>query len=246
MPRTLIVIPCYNEERRLAVEAFARFAAEHPEIGLLFVNDGSTDATLRVLESLRDRCPERIEVLDLQPNRGKAEAVRQGFLQAMQNPEVELVGFWDADLATPLYVIPQFVSIFDDRPQVDIVTGARIQMLGRRIRRSLARHYLGRVFATVVSLLMRERVYDTQCGAKIFRVTPLLRDILAEPFLSRWIFDVEILFRYLRRRKAPPPAADTIYEFPLPEWRDVGGSKVRPHHFFVAFGDLIRIYRANK
>lgn len=240
-----IIIPCYNEERRLPVEAFVRFTNEHPDYSFLFVNDGSKDGTLEVLRGLEEKLPDSAVVLDLEENQGKAEAVRRGVLQAIESG-AKIVGFWDADLATPLDVLPDFVQVFEDRREVEIVTGARVQMLGRKIQRSLLRHYLGRIFATVVSFLYGVRVYDTQCGAKLFRVTPTMKDIFEGSFTSRWIFDVELLVRHLHSKQGPPDPIDTVYEFPLPSWHDVGGSKVRPTDFLTAFGDLIAIYRENR
>ncbi len=87
-------------------------------------------------------------------------------------------------------------------------------------------------------------IYDTQCGAKIFRVSPELASILKGRFLSRWVFDVEILARYIAFYQGSVSyLRDSIYEFPLPRWSDVDGSKVRPGDFFKAAIDLFRIYR---
>jgi hypothetical protein len=106
------------------------------------------------------------------------------------------------------------------------------------------RHCLGRTFASVASLLLNLPIYDTQCGAKLFRNTPELRRILVPPFCSRWIFDVELLARLVagRRRDADVPARDVIYEMPLSRWKDIGGSKLRPNDFVRAFFDLAVIY----
>ncbi|MGC2162825.1 MAG: hypothetical protein WA634_13000, partial [Silvibacterium sp.] len=95
-----------------------------------------------------------------------------------------------------------------------------------------------------VSLLLRIPVYDTQCGAKLFRITPELSQVLAGPFHSRWIFDVELLARFLALHKNNVPQMEKqIYEYPLPVWTDVAGSKVSPLDFFHAFGELAVIYR---
>jgi len=233
--RAIIVVPCYNEERRLPVAEFEIF----PGAEFLFVNDGSRDGTLRLLESIRDSDPSRFSVLNLEKNSGKAEAVRRGILAAMER-KPDLVGFWDADLATPLNEIPLFVEIFEARPEIEMVFAARVRLLGRNISRRAQRHYIGRVGATLISQTLGLAVYDTQCGAKLFRVSDAMREIFAKPFLSRWIFDVEVIARFVEQR-GRDAAARAIYELPIREWHDVQGSKVRGTDFARALRDLWRI-----
>jgi hypothetical protein len=155
---------------------------------------------------------------------------------------VEYAGFWDADLATPLDAIRQFVDVLDSRPDTDMVFGSRVKLLGRKVERRILRHYLGRVFATVVSIVLRLPIYDTQCGAKLFRAKPVTRSLFDEPLQSRWVFDVELIARYIVAIGSPATAANRIYEYPLHVWEDVGGSKVKPFDFIVAFRDVARIY----
>ena len=237
-----IVVPCYNEARRLNLDAFRRFATDHPEIDFIFVNDGSKDETLPLLQTFCRRVPDRFSVIDLEVNRGKAEAVRQGILAALRtNPAV--VGFWDADLATPLVAIPDLVRELESRASAEIVIGARVRLMGRTIHRRAVRHYTGRLFATTVSLVLGIAVYDTQCGAKVFRTTPRTGELFGAPFLSRWIFDVELIARWLGGLDpSQRAAADTLLvEYPLMEWQDVRGSKLTPVDFFVAALELARI-----
>lgn len=238
----ILIIPCYNEALRLPVDALAAWTLPGYETRFLLVNDGSRDNTWQVLEALRDRAPERIEILDVQPNRGKAEAVRRGMARAfMTSPAY--VGFWDADLATPLSEVSRFLAILDNRPEIDMVFGSRVKLLGRLIERKAYRHYYGRALATAISLVLDIGVYDTQCGAKLFRAGPGLEEVFRTPFLSHWLFDVEIVARYrdvLRAEKRR--VSDTIYEVPLREWRDVGQSKVRLRDALLAYIDLARIY----
>jgi dolichyl-phosphate beta-glucosyltransferase len=238
-----LVVPCYNEGSRLQSAQFLDFLRQTAGVRILFVNDGSRDDTITVLRSMRDACEDRIQVLDIKHNAGKAEAVRTGMLTAMQQSDVTYVGFWDADLATPLDALPEFIALLAGNEQLQMVFGSRIRLLGRQVQRRAIRHYLGRIFATVASTVLRLPIYDTQCGAKIFRVTPELAESLSAVFLSRWVFDVEILARYIALRQGDSSYLhDSIYEFPLTRWNDIAGSKVHPADFFKAFVDILRIY----
>ncbi|HKU42530.1 MAG TPA: glycosyltransferase [Polyangiales bacterium] len=240
---TIIVVPCYNEAERLSVDSFREFAAAEPGIRFLFVNDGSTDDTSVVLESLAAAEPEKFEHLDQAMNQGKAEAVRTGMLHALrQRPRY--AGYWDADLATPLDEIPRFIAVLDEHPRRDICFGSRVRLLGRAIERNPVRHYLGRLFATVASLVLDLAVYDTQCGAKLFRATSTAEALFAEPFSVNWTFDVELIARLQaeRLRSGQSSAADCIYELPLNVWHDVAGSKVHASDFFKALFEMQRIY----
>lgn len=244
MPRTIMVVPCFNEERRFSSEAFRSFARQWEDGAFLLIDDGSSDNTLDVLHALQDSMPRWFRVLSLPRNAGKAEAVRRGIVEALRSAP-EYVGFWDADLATPLSVVPLFEAVFTDRPSTEIVMGARVKLLGRRIKRNVARHYLGRCFATAVTLVLGLDVYDSQCGAKMFRATEAIRSVFETPFLSRWIFDVEILARFIKIKRSMThrDIADYMYELPLPEWSDRAGSKVRAVDFVRALFDLWRIRR---
>ena len=135
-----------------------------------------------------------------------------------------------------------------DRPETDIVLGARVKLLGRDIRRRPLRHYFGRAFATVVALVLSVDVYDSQCGAKLFRATETVRELFSSPFLSRWIFDVEILARFMRLKQMEGSTRpeEFLYELPLPAWRDVGGSKLGAKDVIIALFDLARIYRSER
>ena len=238
----ILVIPCFNEAARLPVDALRAFEGGAARVEMLLVNDGSSDGTLRLLESLREENPSRFSVLNLEKNSGKAEAVRQGMLAAMaRNPD--FAGFWDADLATPLAELPDFLAVFASKAEIEMVFAARVRLLGRSISRNPSRHYFGRVGATLISSSLGLAVYDTQCGAKLFRVNDTTRAVFAERFLSRWIFDVEIIARFVKLR-GRDAAAKAIYELPIKVWHDVKGSKVKSTDFIRALRDLWKIHRA--
>jgi len=231
--RTHIVVPCYNEESRLPRQQFLDFVGDkaNADLHFTFVNDGSTDGTMGLINEMAKLRPEQIAGLDLRVNGGKAEAVRKGMLHVLGQSGLEredYVGFWDADLATPLETIPSFVRVMDTTPKVEMVFGARVALLGRDIRRKADRHYLGRIFATLASLVLDLSIYDTQCGAKLFRATDDLRTALSSPFSSSWIFDIELIARFIKQKRAGPGPAceEVIYEYPLETWHDVAGSKL--------------------
>lgn len=243
-PKTVIVVPCYNEANRLEPEHFVAFLSRHPQINLIMVNDGSVDATREVLESIRSEISESCTLLNLKQNSGKGEAVRRGILQALSSGAA-YVGYWDADLSTPLETIPDFCNLLNDTPHLLMVFGARVLLLGKIIERNALRHYCGRGFATFVSQVLKLKVYDTQCGAKLFRTRPEIKRLFQDPFISRWIFDVEIIARWIRlgQTEQLPPADQVIYEYPLPVWRHVPDSKISFSDGITVARDLYKIHR---
>ena len=233
--RPVVVVPCYDEERRLDTNAF-RALAGTGRVELLFVDDGSTDATGAILAALAARS-ERITVLSLPDNTGKAEAVRRGMLLAVRNG-AQTVGYLDADLATPPPELLRLVDAIEGQPELAAVLGSRVARLGSTIERQALRHYLGRLFATLASAALGVPVYDTQCGAKLFRVDESLAAALVQPFRSAWSFDVELLDRLLHDASPPVPVSRFL-EVPLEAWTDVGGSKLRPGPALGALATLV-------
>ncbi len=235
--RPVVVVPCFNEEHRIDERAFLDLV-ETREIRLLFVNDGSTDGTSDLLERLRGQA-EGIGVLELPRNMGKAEAVRRGLQLAIESG-ADIVGYFDADLATPGSELLRMVRILEERRDLVAVFGSRVARLGSRIQRSPVRHYRGRVFATFASIALGVPVYDTQCGAKVFRVNENLVAAVQFPFRSAWSFDV-ILCQRLFDGTSDMPGVPTssFLEMPLEEWNDVSGSKVSLHESFLALWDVL-------
>jgi glycosyltransferase involved in cell wall biosynthesis len=236
-----LVIPCYNEERRLDVAAVERFLRNTPAVSMCFVNDGSADKTGDVLAALAGRWPGQVQALNLAANAGKAEAVRRGVLHAHASGPFGYIGYWDADLATPLEEACAMIRFLHDRPNVLVVLGLRLARLGADVTRSAQRHYLGRLFATLASLVLQLPVYDTQCGAKLIR-RDVVPDLFGEPFSSRWVFDVEMLAR-LRTLVGRDRMLTDVVEFPLWTWHGIDGSKMRPSAMLRAPLELWAIAR---
>jgi dolichyl-phosphate beta-glucosyltransferase len=234
------VVPCFEEAARLDGAAFLALVDRSAPASLVFVDDGSRDGTSALLHELATRRPEQIEVVDLASNRGKAEAVRQGLLRVLAG-RADILAYVDADLATPPAELVRLAALAREG-HFDVEMGSRVQLLGREIKRNHARHYLGRVFATCASLSLRLPVYDTQCGAKLFLRTPALASALAEPFTSRWAFDVELLGRLVHTPAGIAPVdVARIREEPLQVWTDVRGSKLYPLAAVRGGLDLLRL-----
>jgi len=214
------------------------------------VNDGSTDGTGALLDAAAGGAAAAGEVaalstLHLPRNAGKAAAVRAGVQHALEKfPDADYVGFWDADLATPLEELSRFIAALD-AGKYEAVTGLRLSRLGSHVSRRPLRHYLGRAFATVVSLMLGIPVYDTQCGAKLFRAG-VARELFAEPFITRWFFDVELFARHtaLHGGGAGGRAATTerVREQPLETWHDIEGSRLKLRDFFLSPIALAKIF----
>jgi dolichyl-phosphate beta-glucosyltransferase len=234
-----IIIPFFNEAGRFPVDEFLAFLAKDPETCFCLVDDGSSDGTGKMLESLREKFPERILVMPFTENNGKAAAVRAGMNSALSRFDCGYYGYFDADLATRLEEAYRLRSRLEERPSLEFAFGSRVALLGVRIERKVYRHLIGRVIATFISRILHLMVYDTQCGAKLF-TRPLAVKVFEEPFLTRWLFDVEILARITgiagRNR-----IEEVAVEVPVESWIDKGGSKVSWSYGFRVFWDLLRI-----
>jgi len=234
-----IVIPCYNEALRFQ-ESEAHALLERKDVSVILVNDGSTDATAEMLEHFSGPHPDRVKVLHLMRNRGKAEAVRAGMELAIEQGAL-VTGYLDGDFATPASEMLRLVEIITGSDTTDVLLGSRWLHLGADIQRQTHRHYGGRIFATIASHVLNLKVYDTQCGAKLFRVGSALRAAMERDFVSPWAFDVELIGRL--RQQLPESA---FLEVPLNRWIDVEGSKIGLMDMLQATLSLISIRRALK
>ena len=241
--RTTLVMPCYNEAARLDFSRVEPFLEAREHVALLPVDDGSGDDTWSILEQW-GRDHEQVLPLRLEKNSGKAEAVRRGVMAALEDGP-DCVGYWDADLATPLEAVDDFLIVMQAQPELRMILGSRVALVGRKIDRSKLRHYVGRVFATAAARTLKLRIYDTQCGAKLLRNTKRVRSTFEDPFLSNWAFDVELIARLLLSSGGSSADADSqLWELPLRQWRDVAGSKVQPLDLPKSLLELRRIRSA--
>ncbi len=219
-----IIIPCYNEGDRIDSHTIQTFLALRNDFKIILVNDGSKDNTLERLQAIKKESPDKIEVVDLKVNGGKAEAVRQGVLSALENPSFEYIGFLDADFSTTLEEFETITKFIRTNSYFKAVIGSRLMRSGAQIKRKLSR----RVFSLVVRLLIRVvsrlSIKDTQCGAKIFH-REMAKIAFKEAFITDWLFDVEIFIRF-RKYFGKHATSKIIYEYPLMRWINPEGSKV--------------------
>lgn len=233
----LILVPCYNEEERLPVNEYLSFLSKSPTLSICFINDGSNDGTSVVLNNIKTNA-QNAHVLELNINVGKANAIREGMLKFSKG-NWDYIGFLDADLATPLEELENLIKHTKNSPQPYLVMGSRVKLLGSTsIKRKLRRHYIGRIFATIVSNMLKLPIYDTQCGAKLVK-HEMVSQIFEKPFISKWLFDVEMLFRL---KQQVSNLENKVIEVSLKKWEDKDGSKISAAYFLKAPFDLLKIY----
>lgn len=235
--KVCIIIPCYNEEKGISISEYSRFIDNTSDTFICFINDGSTDNTLKILNNLRDKFPTKIDIISLEKNVGKAEAVRTGMNFCNSNYQHELIGYLDADLATTLEEFNDLGPYINE--EIIFCFNSRIRKIGSTIERKQGRFLTGRVVATFISNILGVKVYDTQCGSKLF-TRELSMQLFQKEFISKWLFDVELFHRMLiifGREKA----LKKMKEIPLKLWVEKGDSKVKMTYFFKLWFDLYKI-----
>jgi len=215
-PELSVVIPAFNEAAVIeeTVEAVCRFVTEHGlKAEVIVVDDGSTDETATLAERVLARWPLASRVLRLNPNEGKASAVRRGMLEASG----DLLLMTDADLSTPLEELPKLLEAIQSGADVAIasraVPGARLDP-PQPFRRLL----VGKAYAFVRRLILLPHIADTQCGFKLF-TRRAAREAFSRQTTTSWAFDAEVL--YIAHR-----LGCRIVEVPV-VWRNRPESKVR-------------------
>lgn len=240
-----IVIPCYNEGDYFLHDNYVNFLKSKKDTLLCFVNDGSKDDTQDCIENLQDQFPNNVVVVNHKNNNGKAAAVKTGMNFCANKLDYDYIAYLDADLAVSLDECYQLTHHFNEN--IDFVFGSRVLRIGANIVRKATRHYIGRIIATLISNILGLKVYDSQCGCKLFK-KDLSTKIFKDDFISRWLFDVEIFFRILNLYHKKT-AISKMKEIPLESWIDRGDSKVKLTYFFKLWVDLLKIkkrYKSNK
>jgi dolichyl-phosphate beta-glucosyltransferase len=219
MQTLAIIIPCYNEAARLNIDLMGKLIEGISDATIYFVNDGSLDHTLQVLNTLAGKYPGKVVILSFPKNEGKAKAIAKGFEHLIHSESFSYIGYMDADFSTP---VQEFISLYNMlvEKKASYIFGSRIKKLNSGIKRKPFRHLIGRSIATIVDFRFNLGVYDTQCGAKIF-LSKVAVAAFDKPFYCNWLFDVEIFLRLKQHN-----LLNSGIEMPLTGWKDIGGSKL--------------------
>jgi glycosyltransferase involved in cell wall biosynthesis len=218
MQKVAIIIPCYNEALRLQPSSYTSFLTNHPDVVIFFVDDGSKDGTIKILQGIAKVATLQVKIISNQKRKGKAYSIRKGLIEAMK-VRFSYYGYVDADLSAPLNEFYRLYMIAVNEGK-DFILGSRIKILNADIYRSFFRHIVGRSIATIIDWKFRLGIYDTQCGCKIFsyQIIPI---VTGQPFKTKWFFDVEILVLIKKNSLLKKGS-----EIPLLEWKNVGRSKI--------------------
>lgn len=222
-PFLSIIIPAYNEERRLpgTLDRVLAYLAAQPYIAeVIVVENGSCDSTADVVRRLLADHP----TLRLMQTtvRGKGNAVREGMLAA----QGAYLFMCDADLSMPINELSKFFP--PGGPTYDIAIASREAKGAVRYNEPRMRHVMGRVFNFLVKVLAAPGFEDTQCGFKCFR-RDVAQAVFTRQTLTGWGFDVEVLYIALKD-------GYRIVEIPI-DWYYQSDSRVRPLH------DTVRMIR---
>ena len=216
-PYLSIVVPAYNEARRLpqTLDTLRDFFREFTRtFEVLIVVERSADGTLEIAGEAALQ-QENFLAIDNGPQRGKGHAVRSGMLRARG----EHIFYMDADLSVPLSEVGTFLAHFEAHPEVDVLLGNRQHARSRIVRRQSAlREGMGKTFNRLLQTLGLASLHDTQCGFKAFR-RAAAQAIFSRQQLDGFAFDVEVLLLAER-------LGCKIADLPV-EWRNSPDSRVR-------------------
>ena len=223
----VLVVPAYNEVVRLPrfIDSIVEYLKIHEvdgNITVLIADDGSREEQYHAIATSVEKAakampaPHQLVLQRFEKNRGKGAVLRDSF--RAHRGTYSYLAFTDADGATPFPEMVRLIQRAWRRPELDAVLGSRVKCLGYSVERSLKRHISGRVFATILSNLFSIPVYDSQCGAKVFKSSLITDRVLEICNDDRWLFDTQLLITLYQFQA-------NIIEMPV-HWHDAPGSKV--------------------
>jgi dolichyl-phosphate beta-glucosyltransferase len=212
-----VVIPAYNEAARLkknVVAIIGYLERYHPSYEVIIVNDGSTDRTNHVINTIQSNFP-HVRSIECITNKGKGFAVKKGILKAVGSN----IFFLDADGSTPIDALEDLLPQLESG-KADVVIGSRnMTESSREVTQPMYRQLIGKGGTLLIRALLLPDIHDSQCGFKGF-TKKAAHDIFSRTTIKRWGFDFEVLVlaRHL---------GYSVIELPV-RWLDVKGSRLRP------------------
>lgn len=234
MQKIAIIIPCYNEAKRLK-EEYVNYLVNATFVDIYFANDGSLDNTSTLINSFQERYKNRCFAINYSENQGKAQTINKTVNKIVEFEKYDYIGYFDADFSTPSSEIIRLLDELNNS-QSDFIFGSRVKLLNAKIERKWYRHAIGRIIVTVLNLRLKLGIYDTQCGAKIVK-TSLAKVAFSKPFYTSWLFDVEV---FMRLKNAD--LLKNAKEFPLLEWKHAEGSKLNWKSIIRVLKEIILLF----
>lgn len=184
-----VILPCYNEEKiiKKSMETIIKFSKENPQYEFIFVNDGSTDKTLQIMEKIINKSkPKNLRLISYKLNKGKGRAIKEGVLKANGG----YICFTDCDLA---YSLDHLILLVNNLEKYDIVIGSRALLPDNRKELSLSRAIAGRTYNFLSRLILNLSFLDMQAGLKGFR-NHTINNTFNKQIIKDFSFDVELLY----------------------------------------------------
>ena len=217
--RAALIIPFHNEENRLSLVSLEALL-QHKRFSLYLVDDGSRDATYQILNKwqIENNLDNRVTIIKLLSNVGKANAVRLGMRRAVADG-FEVVGQMDADASIGERDLLLGLDLIQQNECTHLVSGARVRLAGSSVLRNPARLWLGRIIATFIFLITRIPMYDPQSPLKWWRFAAENSSTLDSPLETFWFGEVELIIR-LSNGEHKPKEPQLLREFPIEFWID--------------------------
>jgi dolichyl-phosphate beta-glucosyltransferase len=228
-----LIVPCFNEEIRFDKDRWLSLLSENQNTHWYFVDDGSEDSTNEILKEFTSMNLQNVQLVELEKNHGKGNAIRTGILRALSKHPYNVVGYLDSDLPYSNLDISRIITKMINAHGIDLLICSRVNLSGRVINRKRYRHLLGRAIASMIGAFWPDAPYDTQAGFKLFNSSTSFIDVLKQPFQTRWFFDIELIIRLKERNSNL-----RIWEEPANYWEDVSGSKITNRQFLIILKEL--------
>jgi glycosyltransferase involved in cell wall biosynthesis len=250
--KSALVIPFFNESNRINHLFFSSILELKLEF-LIMVDDGSTDESQEIISQIVGQ-NKKLVWLRNEVNKGKSEALRLGFLKAL-DLGCDIVMTSDADGAIASSDLERALALAEIRmnstdpiEQVyGVISGARVRLSGWQIERTTFRQWVGRVVATLVAIISRIEMYDPQSPVRAYIVNQnQFRKALREKFKTRWFSEVELILRLSNCTESGNMPQLQIYEFPLNYFKDIEGGSLNPNKIFLVLKELYLLHQVSR